>query len=582
MTGIMRAATAENASARPRVVAAVWAFLRVVSFVSALALTIQLVFVSLGAISELSNRLAAHAFLEQKLHSLTDKLARLSVPTSGYSGSAGPTTSQSLLPRSTSGAEFNEGTARIAKLRGDISVYETLIDKISSLDFTGARDEKETVSSIKSIFSDTQAVDNELSKLNSAQIDKDKKNMEINSIIGSIGQLNVVLQNLQDLKQTISSELSNDAPNRSVEEYKFNINYFINNLKRNELISSQEADEINGIMSVEGSSVSSPLALYRRALGILRATVSRALADIEFRIDVTNKDKDLAISESQSIDDKIKSINSEIQRINSANSASKTSEDFPIPGIGVIIDIGNSFSLWVARRHTDYLIGLAMICCGGLGAGVAGLRRSTAPTFRPNYGALRSRNPFIELSDLALGFAAGFITFLIFKGGKFLFVAQLGGVAVPLNPYAAGFSAILAGLFTETAYRVLATLVEQLANKFETNSEATRPAPSRRDHIDADEFEKGAATRRTHDTDVAATVDGESVEHADAVGDRRPSARTDNEDDREASSKDEVDPEDQSVPHGEDQPLKLESATPTSTSAVVSRLAEDKERAAGD
>lgn len=100
---------------------------------------------------------------------------------------------------------------------------------------------------------------------------------------------------------------------------------------------------------------------------------------------------------------------------------------------------------------SDLILALSVLLCGVVGAVAAGLRAKTvAPVGRA----------------MALGAAAGFISYLALKGGKFLFLIQSGIEHQALiNPYSAAFCGILAGLFTERAYSVLSNLINQLGER---------------------------------------------------------------------------------------------------------------------
>ncbi|MEP4038089.1 hypothetical protein [Pseudophaeobacter sp.] len=103
---------------------------------------------------------------------------------------------------------------------------------------------------------------------------------------------------------------------------------------------------------------------------------------------------------------------------------------------------------------SDHLLALIVVCCGAIGSLYSGVReKAPAPFLRAPIGAV-----------------AGFICFLILKGGKFLFVVQTSGVVLPINPYAAAFAGIIAGLFTERAYLFLERVFDRMAKEFESGS----------------------------------------------------------------------------------------------------------------
>ncbi len=117
---------------------------------------------------------------------------------------------------------------------------------------------------------------------------------------------------------------------------------------------------------------------------------------------------------------------------------------------------------------TDYLLAIAIMSAAALGAIVVGLR-SKAPT---------------SIRDVGLGLASGFICFLAIKGGKHLFVLELGAEPISFNPYGAAFAGVLVGLFSERAYRLLSALVDDLSARVSAattahRAEASQPAGAR-------------------------------------------------------------------------------------------------------
>lgn len=99
---------------------------------------------------------------------------------------------------------------------------------------------------------------------------------------------------------------------------------------------------------------------------------------------------------------------------------------------------------------TDFVTAIAVILCGGIGSIFAASRSR-----RPNYS-----------KAIFNGLLAGFVAFLAIKGGRFLLLIEVSPDSTTfLNPYAAAFSGILAGLFTEKAYRVLSEVTDQIGEK---------------------------------------------------------------------------------------------------------------------
>lgn len=107
--------------------------------------------------------------------------------------------------------------------------------------------------------------------------------------------------------------------------------------------------------------------------------------------------------------------------------------------------------------QSDMLLAIAIILCGGIGAIISAGRSQRASYFEAIFG----------------GLTAGFVTFLILKGGKFLFLINLGPEQHTIvNPYAGAFAGILAGLFTDKAYAILSDLADSIAEKVATASKS--------------------------------------------------------------------------------------------------------------
>lgn len=99
----------------------------------------------------------------------------------------------------------------------------------------------------------------------------------------------------------------------------------------------------------------------------------------------------------------------------------------------------------------DHLLALAVIMCGSTGALLSSIRK----------------RKFQILTDLTQGCLSGFVTFLALKGGKHLFLISTVVDTAAFNPYSCAFAGILAGLFSERAYLLLGSVVEQVAGRIE-------------------------------------------------------------------------------------------------------------------
>ena len=106
---------------------------------------------------------------------------------------------------------------------------------------------------------------------------------------------------------------------------------------------------------------------------------------------------------------------------------------------------------WVRVLPNDALMVLLMALCGSIGTAVT--------TIRSGQG--------LNAGVMALGMATGFITFLVVSGGKDVFLVQPGVTETTFNPYSSALFALLAGLFTERAYKLLSSIVNQFSNRLE-------------------------------------------------------------------------------------------------------------------
>ncbi len=97
---------------------------------------------------------------------------------------------------------------------------------------------------------------------------------------------------------------------------------------------------------------------------------------------------------------------------------------------------------------------LAVLCIGSgiIGAVVAGIRSKHV----------------LSVRQFSLGFAAGFISYLVIKGGRYLLMAQLDdGPWVAFNPYGCSLICVMAGMFTQRAYDLLSAVVDHLIRQVE-------------------------------------------------------------------------------------------------------------------
>lgn len=101
--------------------------------------------------------------------------------------------------------------------------------------------------------------------------------------------------------------------------------------------------------------------------------------------------------------------------------------------------------------RSDHLLALSIICCSALGAVIFGLRQGVQTNLR----------------TMTSGLATGFVVYLALKGGQHIFIISSPDVRFPTNPYSSAFAGLLAGLFSDRAYRLLSSLVHSVASRVE-------------------------------------------------------------------------------------------------------------------
>lgn len=109
---------------------------------------------------------------------------------------------------------------------------------------------------------------------------------------------------------------------------------------------------------------------------------------------------------------------------------------------------------------SDQLLAIVVLGCGAIGAMISSLRADRS----------------LSLRAFILGLASGFVTYLVLKGGKHIFLLQAQGEIVAFNPYGSAFAGLLAGLFTEKAHQLLSFLVDDFANRIRAASNNTSSA----------------------------------------------------------------------------------------------------------
>lgn len=121
---------------------------------------------------------------------------------------------------------------------------------------------------------------------------------------------------------------------------------------------------------------------------------------------------------------------------------------------------GPSFLLTLS---SDQLLAIVVLACGAIGAMISSLRAHQS----------------LSLYAFVIGLASGFVSFLVIKGGKHVFLLQTQGEVVAFNPYGSAFAGLLAGLFTEKAHQLLAIVVNDLAERLRAAAQASPAKASR-------------------------------------------------------------------------------------------------------
>jgi len=110
---------------------------------------------------------------------------------------------------------------------------------------------------------------------------------------------------------------------------------------------------------------------------------------------------------------------------------------------------GNPFPYFQKLQNlgSALVMAILVISCAVAGTITAGLRERAPATVR----------------QIALGVATGFIVYLSLQGGKGVFLLQTQNGPFPFDPYSSGLFALIAGLFSNTAYELLKDIVNHMA-----------------------------------------------------------------------------------------------------------------------
>jgi len=106
---------------------------------------------------------------------------------------------------------------------------------------------------------------------------------------------------------------------------------------------------------------------------------------------------------------------------------------------------------------SEGILASLLLGSGVLGALISRIRQTTSYHLQD----------IITFQPLLFGASAGFICFLVLRGGKSIFLLDYSAEIQQINPYSSAFAALLSGLFTDRAYKLLSLCVDALASKIE-------------------------------------------------------------------------------------------------------------------
>jgi hypothetical protein len=116
----------------------------------------------------------------------------------------------------------------------------------------------------------------------------------------------------------------------------------------------------------------------------------------------------------------------------------------------------------IAYFSSNLITAILIVCCGAIGAVVAGFRDERPATFR----------------HLCLGVSSGFIVFLSIRGGQEVFLFQVSKEFMPVNPFSSGLVGLLSGLFSERFYALIRKMTDSVSDRLEKaidGEDAPRP-----------------------------------------------------------------------------------------------------------
>lgn len=414
---------------------------RLISLLLIIPTAFFLIFTAILSVVEISSRVTAGKFLEYKIGVINEQLATEAV--SGfYSGS----------DRERNVASDNQ--KKINQLIDNKNFYQKQKDLLSYLEFSGADADSYTVYSIQ-------------------------KNIEMNEKRLSITP---IIDKYQEENSTRSMEISN------VQSEILRIEKIYNRLSSDVIRQEMSEGDVVAIFRGYISDINKPG--YRFDDYFYDSLNERFPfeSDSKFFSYSSGGYKEIQDDISKSLEDYLEVLARQVEHLRSRIESEvinidRLKEDLENASSGE----GNAYGMvgWIRTRfdsfRSDVLLAVSLVCCGGIGSVVAGMRRNS---FQPGSKKLLDEPWFIGPRDILLGFSAGFVAFLVIKGGKSLFLIQGVESSAELNPYGCALAGILAGLFTEKAYQLLSAMIDQAANTI-----------ARRDNEEDSQVSKGEQKR---------------------------------------------------------------------------------------
>ncbi|MVO15781.1 hypothetical protein GO984_08165 [Rhodobacteraceae bacterium CY05] len=423
----------------------------VFSYTVNIILLVLLIFVGSYATTELATRISAKAFVDQRLLEARSELGEAALTR----------VAQGDLARDTS------PSADIDKLTQRESELKVLRENLSALEFAGAQSSDSSVYAVQSRY-EALAFDQQ------RQVQRDSLGRQIEA---GTAKLNSLVQEYGILQQ-ITAEWETDTTNKG----DINSLGSLLELSHKELVSLIPAEDLasSAWLNNFDSQVVNALRKFKQTLSVEETpdgkfvtyqNLDRARENL-FSPDSLNPDRmllgfrDFAIA--------VKDAEAAVGKMVTAAETELERQKTALDELNALVDGVIAMPHWASSvpwlfplsyLPNDLLLAVVVITCAAIGSLFSGLRADApAPLLRAPVGAV-----------------AGFICFLIMKGGKFLFIVQTAGVVLPINPFAAAFAGIVAGLFTERAYLLLERMMNRVADDLERSQAKTKEADDAKD-----------------------------------------------------------------------------------------------------